>query len=113
MLTVAKLLPLLPLAVAGLWLAGWQSPPTAAPTGPAALGQALLLTLFACFGFEQAAVVAGEMRDPRRDLPVGVLGGVAITAAAVSLYQTVAPTCVGVAPPTSSTRVAEIESPDV
>lgn len=87
LLTLAKLVPLLPLAAAGLWLAGWQSLPAARPEGPAALAQALLLALFACFGFEQAAVVAGEMRDPRRDLPFSILGGVAIAGALYTLLM--------------------------
>jgi amino acid transporter len=87
LLTLAKLLPLLPLAAAGLWLAGWGSLPEALPADPAALGQALLLALFACFGFEQAAVVAGEMRNPRRDLPVSILGGVAIAGALYALLM--------------------------
>lgn len=87
LLTLAKLLPLLPLAAAGLWLAGWTALPAATPANPAALGQALLLVLFACFGFEQAAVVAGEMRAPGRDLPVGILGGVAIAGTLYALLM--------------------------
>jgi len=78
LLTIAKLLPLAALALAGVWLAGWNDLPAALPHGAGDLSQALLLALFACFGFEQAAVVAGEMRDPRRDLPASILGGVAI-----------------------------------
>lgn len=106
LLTLAKLLPLLPLAAAGLWLAGWQSLPEALPAGPSALGQALLLALFACFGFEQSAVVAGEMRDPQRDLPVGILGGVAISCA---LYALVMLACFATVPglATSSRPLAD------
>lgn len=81
LLTAAKLLPLLPLAAAGLWLGGWAALPAAPPAGAEALGQALLVALFACFGFEQATIVAGEMKSPRRDLPVSILGGVAIAGA--------------------------------
>lgn len=102
LLTLAKLLPLLPLAAAGLWLAGWKSLPETSPAGPAALAQALLLALFACFGFEQAAVVAGEMRSPRRDLPLSILGGVAIAGA---LYALVMLACFATVPAlASSTR---------
>lgn len=97
---------MLPLAAAGLWLAGWQSLPEAPPAGPAALGQALLVALFACFGFEQSAVVAGEMRDPKRDLPVGILGGVAISGA---LYALVMLACFATVPglATSSRPLAD------
>ena len=37
----------------------------------------MLIAFFACMGFEQPAVVAGEARHPHRDLPAGILGGVA------------------------------------
>ena len=78
LLTVAKLLPLVPLAVAGLWLAGWNHVPAAEPREPDGIITALTLALYACFGFEQAAIVSGEMRDPRRDQAAGILGGTAI-----------------------------------
>lgn len=95
LLTAAKLLPLLPLAVAGLWLGGWNSMPTATPAGAGALGEALLIALFACFGFEQATIVAGEMRRPHRDLPVSILGGVAI---AGTLYLLLMLACFALVP---------------
>jgi amino acid transporter len=40
------------------------------------LGGALFIAFFACMGFEQAAVLAGEARNPDRDLPVGIVGGI-------------------------------------
>jgi amino acid transporter len=78
LLTVAKLLPLLPVALAGLWLAGWNDIPATAPQAPGGLARGLMLALFACTGFEVATIVAGEMRDPRRDLAAGILGGLTI-----------------------------------
>lgn len=77
--TIAKLAPLVLLAAAGVWLAGWNHIPDTAPAGAAGLSQALLLALFACFGFELVAVLAGEARSPQRDVPAGVLGGVALS----------------------------------
>lgn len=79
--TVAKLAPLLLLAAAGVWLAGWKAIPLQAPAGTAGLSQALLLALFACFGFELVAVLAGEARAPQRDMAAGILGGLGIAAA--------------------------------
>lgn len=76
LLTLTKGLPLLLLALAGLWLRGWTSGPAEGPPSLDALGGAALIAFFACMGFEPAAVLAGEARDPRRDLPVGMLGGV-------------------------------------
>jgi amino acid transporter len=79
LLTIAKLLPLALIALAGLWFAGWDDIPTTAPEQPDGLTKGLLLALFACFGFEVAAIVAGEMREPRRDLAISILAGLAIS----------------------------------
>jgi amino acid transporter len=76
LLTIIKGVPLVLLAVAGLWLGGWAWLPSEGPSSLDALGGAVLVALFACMGFEPAAVIAGEARDPQRDLPVGMLGGV-------------------------------------
>lgn len=77
-LTVAKLLPLVAIALAGLWFAGWESMPASEPRQPGGLAEGLQLALFACFGFEVAAIVAGEMRDPRRDLAFSILTGLGL-----------------------------------
>lgn len=76
-LTVAKLLPLVGIALAGLWLAGWTEIPAAAPREPGGLIAGFQLALFACVGFEPAAMVAGEVRNPQRNLPAGILAGLA------------------------------------
>lgn len=81
LLTIAKMLPLALIALAGLWFAGWNDIPTTAPKEPGGLTDGLLLALFACFGFEVAAIVAGEMRNPRRDLAVSILAGLGISCA--------------------------------
>jgi APA family basic amino acid/polyamine antiporter len=73
-LTALKLLPLVLLA--GVGLAGWPSGPSAAPPGLGELGGAVFIAFYACMGFEQAAVIAGEARNPHRDLPAGILGGI-------------------------------------
>jgi amino acid transporter len=79
LLTIAKMLPLGLIALAGLWFAGWNDIPATEPRQPDGLSSALQLALFACVGFDVAAIVAGEMRDPRRDLPVSILGGLGIS----------------------------------
>ena len=68
LLTIAKMLPLGLVALAGLWFAGWNDIPATEPRQPDGLSDALQIAIFACVGFHVAAVVAGEMRDPRRDL---------------------------------------------
>lgn len=60
------------------------------------------LALFACVGFDVAAIVAGEMRDPRRDLPVSILGGLAISCL---LYLLLMLACYGVLPDTAASKL--------
>jgi amino acid transporter len=72
-LAVVKLAPLLFFAGAGLFLidAG-RVVADSALTGER-MGDAILLILFAYVGFENSAAVAGEYRDPRRDVPFAQL----------------------------------------
>jgi APA family basic amino acid/polyamine antiporter len=89
-LMVLKIVAIVALVLAGLLLAG---PAPAAPSSAAAGGFAAALTpvMFAYGGWQTSSFVAGEMRDPRRDLARGVLIGVA---GVVLLYTAVAFTCV-------------------
>jgi amino acid transporter len=105
-LTIAKMLPLGLIAVAGLWFAGWNDIPGAEPRQPDGLADALQLAIFACVGFHVAAVVAGEMRDPRRDLPFSILGGLAI---ACLLYLLLMLACFGVLPDTAASPLPLVD----
>jgi amino acid transporter len=107
LLTVAKLLPLGLLALAGLWFAGWNEIPATEPKQPDGLMDALQLALFACVGFDVAAIVAGEMRDPRRDLPVSILGGLAISCL---LYLLLMIACYGILPDTAASKLPLAEA---
>lgn len=91
-------------AIAGLVLCGWlfssahpelrQAPLLDRPVSlgmVAALGAALTPVMFAYGGWQTSSFVAGEMRDPRRDLARGLLFGVA---GVVLLYTAVAFVCV-------------------
>ena len=102
LLTIAKMLPLSLVALAGLWFAGWNDIPTTAPKVPGGLSSGLQLALFACFGFEVAAIVAGEMREPRRDLAISILGGLAISCA---LYLLLMFACFAVLPDTAASAL--------
>ncbi|MFN0180973.1 MAG: APC family permease [Gemmatimonadales bacterium] len=77
-LTVAKLVPLIALAAVGIGRGGWDSLPAEGPASLGAFSQALLIAFFACMGFEQGAVIAGEVKHPNRSLPFGIVGGVVI-----------------------------------
>ena len=69
------MVPLGLIAIAGFWFAGWNHIPATQPREPDGLLGRMQLALFACVGFDVAAIVSGEMRNPRRDLPVSILGG--------------------------------------
>ena len=95
-LMLLKILAILVLVAAGVWLA----PPTGAqphnsPPGSfstiAAIGAAMTPVMFSYGGWQTSSFVAGEMRNPQRDLARGLLLGVA---GVVLLYTTVAFVCV-------------------
>jgi len=102
LLTIAKMLPLGLIALAGLWFAGWNDLPPTEPRQPDGLVTALQLALFACVGFDVAAIVAGEMRNPRRDLALSILGGLGISCL---LYLLLMLACYGVLPDTAASAL--------
>lgn len=80
--------------VAGLaWIQPERLIPEAAPPKPIAFAQAVLVYIFGYSGFERGTVMAGEARDPHRDVPASLLTGVAIATLA---YGAVLLVCVGV-----------------
>jgi len=93
-LIVLKVGFVLAFAAAGIWfvqahrLAITTPLPTAIP-----FAQAMLIYLFAYSGFERGSVVAGEARDPQRDVPAALIGGVA---AVTFAYAAVLLVCMGV-----------------
>jgi amino acid transporter len=83
LLTVAKVVGLTGICVAGAFRFLWSSPAPAAdpkPVGGASLGLALVLVLYAYGGWNEAAYIAAEVRDHRRNITRAlVLGTVAVT----------------------------------
>ncbi|HJQ32808.1 MAG TPA: amino acid permease [Pyrinomonadaceae bacterium] len=83
-LMVLKILAIAALVVCGLFAVAEPRPLTTAPLLDrpaslgllAALGAALTPVMFAYGGWQTASFVSGEMREPRRDLPRGLLLGV-------------------------------------
>jgi basic amino acid/polyamine antiporter, APA family len=96
-LMVLKILAIAALVLCGLLIAGPHQGPVRpaeamAPLGLlAAIGAALTPVMFAYGGWQTSSFVAGEMRNPRRDLARGLLWGVI---GVVTLYTAVALTCV-------------------
>jgi amino acid transporter len=55
--------------------------PAASAQGFGGLGQAFVFIVLAFFGFESSSTVAEEVRNPRRNLPIALIGSVVITGA--------------------------------
>lgn len=101
-LMVLKILAIAVLVIVGFLFAPATSPqsPVESPgsgSGLAAIGAAMTPVMFSYGGWQTSSFVAGEMRDPRRDLARGLLFGVA---GVVLLYTAVAFVCVHALGPT-------------
>jgi len=88
--TVAKLIPLLLFASVGLAFIDTSNYTPFAPHGYATLGETTLLILFAFVGFECLAVPAGEMRDPKRAVPLAFVAVLSIVTAVYAAVLLVA-----------------------
>jgi len=92
-ITVAKLAPLVLLAIGGLFFVrpehlAWHGVPTGS-----ALGQSALLVIFAFAGTEMAVTPGGELRNPARTLPRAILLSLGL---ATALYLALQVTAQGV-----------------
>ncbi|HEX6750506.1 MAG TPA: amino acid permease [Longimicrobium sp.] len=94
-LMVLKILAIAALVAAGLFFTGRPADTTAVTAGQgdslASFGAAMTPVMFAYGGWQTASFVAGEMRDPRRDLARGLLVGVL---GVIALYVAVNVACV-------------------
>ncbi len=98
-LMVLKILAILALILCGLLLAGPYPDETVNPTPPVSLnllstiGAAMVPVLFAYGGWQTASFVAGEIREPKKNLPRGLIIGVT---GVVILYLAVNVVCLRV-----------------
>lgn len=81
--TICKLIPLFLLMIFGFIFGGGNNPvitPVVAEgkNAAAAFGSTLLAVLFAFEGWTNVGTIAGEMKNPGRDLPRAIVGGVSI-----------------------------------
>lgn len=101
--TIGKLIPIIIFIAVGLF---FLNPPAfalgARPT-TGAFSQSVLLLIYAFTGFEMAAIPAGEVRDPKRNLPHALLIAIGVVAFLYILIQVV---CVGTLP-----ELAQSEKP--
>lgn len=87
--SVAKLLALVGFLAAGLFYIEAPRFVPFAPLGFERFGEAVLLFLYAYVGFENLVVPAGEMRDPRRNVPRAVALVLAVVTVLYVAVQTV------------------------
>lgn len=89
-LTVGKLVPLVLFVVVGaFFLTPSLFTITVVPT-PAAFAAAVLIAIFPYSGFEVTVALTGEMREPHRTIPAGLLAGMMLTALVYVGVQVVA-----------------------
>ena len=91
--TALKLLLLGSFIGAGLWWIGGHGAVTPAPlthvVEPRDWLEATLVLVYAYGGFEAVLLASGEMRDPRRDVPIALMIGIASVAVIYTLVQVV------------------------
>ena len=83
--TIGKMVPLVVIIIFG-FIKGNGNPVLQPLVGPGAsvggaLGQVLIATLFAYDGWINVGAIAGEMKDPGKDLPKAIVGGISIVMA--------------------------------
>lgn len=88
--TVGKLIPLLLFAIVGLFFIQPSNFVFGELPEYGKASQAVLLLLYAYFGFEAAVIPAGESQDPRRNLPFALIVGLASVTVLFIAVQVVA-----------------------
>jgi amino acid transporter len=88
-LTAGKLIPLVVFVAAGLFFMDWTRLTPASGLSLHQLSASGLLLIFAFGGYEVIPVVAGETRDPRRDVPFALIVTIIIVTILITLAQLV------------------------
>jgi APA family basic amino acid/polyamine antiporter len=93
--TLGKLIPMLIFIGAGLFFLNPHAFALGARPATGAFSQSVLLLIYAFTGFEMAAIPAGEVRNPRRDLPRALIVAIAVVAV---VYLSIQIVCIGTLP---------------
>jgi APA family basic amino acid/polyamine antiporter len=78
--TVGKLIPIILFIAVGLFFINPANFSFAIKPGYSEFSTSVLLLVYAFTGFEMAVIPAGEVRDPRRNLPVAILSAIGVVA---------------------------------
>ena len=87
--TVGKLIPIMLFIAVGLFFISSENYSFAERPAYGAFSSSVLMLVYAFSGFEMAAVPAGEIRDPQRNLPIALLTGIVVVALVYILIQLV------------------------
>src|SRR6266496_2663557 len=93
--TIGKLIPILLFVVVGLLFINPQQYSIVAQANSSSFSAAVLLLVYAFTGFETPIITAGEVTEPRRNLPFALLTGIGVVALLYVLIQFV---CIGTLP---------------
>ncbi|UYZ64957.1 APC family permease [Hymenobacter weizhouensis] len=93
--TVSKLLMLVLFTGVGLFFVDWRAFSFASPPPVASFSSAVLLLIFTFSGFDVAAIPAGEIQQPQRNVPFALFTAIATVAGLFLLVQVV---CIGTLP---------------
>ncbi|MFL6276377.1 MAG: APC family permease, partial [Blastocatellia bacterium] len=93
--TIGKLVPMVLFIAAGLFFINPGNYSFAEAPGYGAFSQSVLMLIYAFTGFEMAVIPAGEIHDPRRNLPLAILSAIAVVAL---LYIGIQVVCIGTLP---------------
>jgi APA family basic amino acid/polyamine antiporter len=93
--TLGKLIPIIAFIAVGLFFLKPQAFAFGPLPGGGAFSKSVLLLIYAFTGFEMATIPAGEVRDPRKNLPHALLIAIGVVALLYILIQVV---CVGTYP---------------
>lgn len=99
--TVGKLLPLIVFALLGLFFIDTSNFTFDAVPEYSSLTSAVLLLIYAFFGFENAVIPAGEIKDPQRNVPFALLVGLAVV---IAVYVAIQAVTIGTLPDLASSE---------
>jgi basic amino acid/polyamine antiporter, APA family len=99
--TIGKLVPLLFFVATGLFFVARSNYSFETLPAYGGFSQAVFVVAFAFMGFEVGGIPAGETQDPRKHLPLALLGAMAMVAA---LYVLIEFVCIGTLPELASSQ---------
>lgn len=99
--TVGKLIPIMLFIGVGIFFLNSQNYSFGERPAYGAFSSSVLILIYAFSGFEMAAIPAGEVRDPQRDLPLALITAIGVVAL---LYVSIQVICIGALPGLASSQ---------